>query len=126
MWVLEVKSFTQVTRNFGDHWEYRGRWRWHNVKRNPGKQAKTGAVQLKEYLSTNGIAVSFVKPIVVWAGEPESLTLRDPAVPVWLLNNLEQQVEELNRGSAFSADQVAQTVTLLQKQIDAQAAAIRS
>ncbi len=126
VWVMEVKSFAQPTRNFGDRWEYRGRWRWHTVKRNPAKQAKTGAVQLKEFLAANGIAISFVKPLVVWAGEDERLTVRDPAVPVWRLNEIEQRIEELNRGSAFAPDQVVQAVALLKQQVDRQKSKTKS
>ena len=45
---MEVKSFANPTRNVGDRWENRGGWCRRTVTRNPTKQMRRNAEELKD------------------------------------------------------------------------------
>lgn len=113
IWTLEVKAYTSPTRNLGGRWEYKSRWGWRQLSKHPGKQSTRNAVRVKEYLEANGAGVGYVQPVVLWAGDEELLSLQDPQVPVWILSEMPDRLEDLWRKQRLSEDKVHQCVTVL-------------
>jgi hypothetical protein len=118
VWVFEVKAYSSQVRNTGDRWERKDRW-WHELTTPPGHQARRNAARVREYLSNNGVELRWVQPVVAWAGEPSSLTVQDPATPVWDLEALSDRVAELWQGRFLSEDMVRQVVDVLQRAVQA-------
>jgi Holliday junction resolvase-like predicted endonuclease len=115
VWAFEVKAYEGEIRNRGDHWERKGRWRWHRLSKQPGKQAKRNAARLKEYLEQQGIKCGWVQPVILWASEEGSLTLQDPAVPVWRVHEIQEHIEELWQGRPLSDNAVQEIVKVLER-----------
>jgi Nuclease-related domain len=118
VFALEVKAFTSVTRIRGDRWEYKGRWGWHKMNKNPGRQATTNAVRLKNYLDQKRCPVAFVQPIVVWAGDDDLLTLDDPAVLVWRLSELADRSVVFWETQRLNEDEIRRCKEVLVKVTD--------
>ena len=119
VWVFEVKAYRGEIRNRGDHWERKGRWRWHTLSKQPGKQAKRNAARLNEYLAQQGIKCGWVQPVILWASEEGSLTLQDPAVPVWRVQEIQEHIEELWQGRPLSNNAVQEIVKVLERKTEA-------
>jgi hypothetical protein len=117
VWVLEVKAYSSRVRNIGDRWERRPRRGWRKLTTHPGHQARQNAARLRDYLKDHALDVRWVQPAVVWAGEPGSLTVEDPATPVWNLEELSDQAEELYQGRSLPEDAVRQIVEVLEQAI---------
>ncbi len=113
VWTFEVKAYTGPVRNIGDNWQYKGRWGWRNVSRHPGQQARRNAVNTKNYLELHGAAPGYVQAVVIWAGEPETVTIEDPAVPVWRLSELSESLEELWQREKLSPEQIEKCCAIL-------------
>ncbi len=88
VWAFEVKAYTGQVRNRGDRWEYRGRWGWRKLSKDPGRQVRRNAVNTKDYLERHGAAPGYVQAVVLWAGDAETLEVADPATPVWRLGRV--------------------------------------
>jgi hypothetical protein len=112
---MEVKAFTFPTRACGDLWEYRGRWGWHKLPKQPGKQAQTNSMNVKEYLKSKGVFVKWVEAVVVWAGEENLLQIQDPTVSVWKLAEIPERIEELWREQKLDNDQIQQCADVLKQ-----------
>ncbi|HEX8682147.1 MAG TPA: nuclease-related domain-containing protein [Ardenticatenaceae bacterium] len=119
VWAFEVKAYKGEIRNRGDHWERKGRWRWHRLSKQPGKQAKRNASRLKEYLEQQGIKCGWVQPVILWASEEGSLTLQDPAVPVWRVHEIQEHIEELWQGRPLSDNAAQEIVKVLERKTGA-------
>jgi hypothetical protein len=119
VWVFEVKAYTTPTRNRGDQWEYKGRTGWHKHSHNPGKQATRNAKNIKDFLTSRGAPATWVNAVVLWAGSDETLTLVDPAVPVWRLSEFDQHIEEFWRQQKLNSLQIEQCATALKDVIKA-------
>lgn len=117
VWYLEVKNYTTLTRNIGDRWQYKSRFGWRNSSKHPGKQANRTAVNIKNYLENHGVRISWVKPVVVWAGEDDLLTVDDPAVSVWKLGDLETQIEDLWRKEKFPEEEIQKATAIFEEMI---------
>jgi len=119
VWALEVKAYSGRVRNVGDRWERKGRWRWRRLTTHPGQQARRNAARLKAYLENHGANVTWVQPIVVWAGDSENLTVQDPATPVWLLAELPAHVDKLFQDRSLSEKTMQQIANILEQAVKA-------
>ena len=119
VWVLEVKAYERTIRNIGERWEYKGRWGWRRLSRDPGHQAKRNAMNVRDYLDLHGVRVKWVQPVIVWAGEDKALTVEDPAVPVWRPSEFTEQIEELWREQKLNGQQVEKCAETLAHVIEA-------
>lgn len=117
-WIIEVKSFSGDYRVSGDRWQYKSRWGWRNMQRNPGDQARQNARNVKDYLDLAGVNVKWVRPVVVWAGEDKSLSVDAPTVPVWRLSELPDQIEEFWHGRRLSDEQIQQAAQFLEAAVE--------
>jgi tetratricopeptide (TPR) repeat protein len=117
VWVFEVKAYSTRVRNIGDRWERRSGRGWRKLTTHPGHQARRNAARLKEYLKSHSVDVRWVEPAVVWAGEPGSLAVEDPATPVWNLEELSDHAEELWQSRSLPEEAVQQVVGVLERVI---------
>ncbi len=117
-WAFEVKAYSGQIRNIGDRWEKKGRWWWRRLTKHPGQQARRNAARLKEYLKNQGVDVVYVQPVVVWASEEGTLTVGDPATPVWTLEELTDHVEEIWQNRNLSEETVQKAVEVLHRTVD--------
>jgi Nuclease-related domain len=118
IYAIEVKAYTKETRNLGDTWQQKGRWRWWNLSSSPAKQARRNAVNTKNYLDLHGLRVKWVEAIVVWAGDEEKLTLENPATPVWILANLSDRLEVVWEQGRLSDEEVVKAIEILKQVMD--------
>ena len=119
IWALEVKAYQFPVRNRGDQWEYKSRLGWRTMSKHPGKQAKTNATNLKNYLESKGLPIRYVKPVVVWAGDENLLQIQDPTVPIWKLSEIPERIEEFWREQKLDNEQIQKCANVL-KQLVAQ------
>lgn len=94
VWILEVKSYSGEYRNIGEQWEFKNGNRWRSVDTNPSQQAKRNASQLADFLKADDIK-QWVVPIVVWANFDGSLMVENPAVKIWTLEHLSDELGNL-------------------------------
>jgi hypothetical protein len=113
VWAFEVKAYSSAVRNRGDQWEYRGRFGWRAVSQHPGKQARRNATNVRDYLNQHSATVNYVQAAVIWAGEPDQLTVTDPATPVWKLSELDSALEALWQSEKLSPEQVEKCQAIL-------------
>jgi hypothetical protein len=97
VWALEVKNYTGEFHNFGEHWERRNDKRAKPLKKSPSSQAKDNAVRLANFLRADGLR-QWVEPAVVWANPESPLEVDQPAVPVWTLERLPDELGNLWKG----------------------------
>jgi hypothetical protein len=112
LWAFEVKAYQRPLRVRGEQWQYRGRWFWRRLSRDPGRQARRNAANLKSYLEMHGVRVGWVQAGVIWAGEAEKLILQDPAMPVWTVETLAAGLEQC-AGRPLTAEQLQQVNEVL-------------
>lgn len=117
IWVFEVKAYSSLIRNRGDIWEYKSRWGWRKMSKDPGKQATRNAARIREYLQTHGVNPGWVQPVVIWAGNPALLATDDPTVPVWKVSEIQDQIVEVWRQQKLSNDQIDKVDEIFQKLI---------
>ncbi len=101
VWVLEIKNFTGEYRNFGEHWEIQVGNRPKPLKKSPSRQAQNNAVRLSGFLKADGVQ-QYVDKAVVWANRESPLTVEHPAVPVWTLETLPEELGNLWQGRAMN------------------------
>ncbi len=101
VWVLEIKNFTGEYRNFGEHWEIQVGNRPKLLKKSPSRQAQNNAVRLSGFLKADGIQ-QYVDKAVVWANRESLLTVEHPAVPVWTLETLPEELGNLWQGRTMN------------------------
>jgi hypothetical protein len=118
VWAFEVKAYSGQIRNIGDRWEKKGRWGWRRLTKHPGQQASRNAARLKEYLRDQGIDVGWVQAAVIWASEEGTLTVSDPATPVWTLEELPDHVEEIWQNRNLSEETVQKVVEVLRRTVE--------
>jgi hypothetical protein len=116
-WSFEVKAYSGLIRNIGDRWEKKGRWWWRKLTKHPGQQARRNAARLKEYLKNQGADVGWVQAVVIWADEEGTLTVSDPATPIWTLEELPDHVEEIWQGRSLSEETVQKAVEVLDRTV---------
>ena len=75
-------------------------------------------MNVRDYLDSHGIAVKWVQPIIIWAGDENILTVEDPEVPVWRLSEMPDRIEEFWRQQKLSDDQVQQVVRVLSEALE--------
>lgn len=113
IWCFEVKSYSSQTRNIGEKWQYRSRFGWRNMSKNPTKQAQRNAMRVKDYLESQDVRTRWVQPVIVWAGDEKNLSLEDPLVPVWTLSDIGNKLEEFWRKQQLSDEQISNVVNVL-------------
>jgi hypothetical protein len=94
VWILEVKAYSGEHRNIGEQWEFKKGNHWKSADTNPSQQAKRNATQLAAFFKVENIKL-WVEPIVVWANLDDSLTVQNPAVKVWTLEHLSDELGNL-------------------------------
>jgi hypothetical protein len=120
VWVLEVKALKGIFRNAGEAWYYRAKGSWKRMSKNPGRQARRGAIALAEFLRADGIK-TYVSAAVAW-GEPASrVTVEDPVVPVWPLERLEDELGNLWNGRRLLAEEQERIIAKLTRLCQAEA-----
>jgi hypothetical protein len=97
VWALEIKTYAGEYRNFGEHWEYRAGNRWKPLDKSPSHQARDSAVRLADFLRAGGIR-QWVEPAVIWADTDGNLSVEHPAVAVWTLEQLPDELGNLQQG----------------------------
>jgi len=96
VWVLEVKNFTGRYVNYGDRWGIIKGKKVKNLKRNPSRQAQKNAARLAGFFKADGIK-QWVNPVVVWANREGTVKVKQPLVPVWLIDRLPEELGNLWR-----------------------------
>jgi len=114
VWVLEIKNFTGEYRNIGEQWEYRAGNRWKRSTKSPSRQAQDNAIRLKNFLKADGIK-QWVAPAVVWANQESPLTVESPAVAVWSLERLPDELGNVWHDEVIAEAQRKQIVEKLTK-----------
>jgi hypothetical protein len=114
VWVLEIKNYTGEYRNIGDEWEYRSGERWTLLRKSPSRQAQKNAARLGEFLKADGIK-QWVNAAVVWANRERVPGTENPAVPVWTLDRLPDELGNLWQDEKVPADVRARIVEKLEK-----------
>ena len=94
VWILEVKAYSGEYRNIGEQWECKKGNHWKSADMNPSQQAKRNATQLAAFFKVENVKL-WVEPIVVWANLDSSLTVENPAVKVWTLEHLPDELGNL-------------------------------
>jgi len=117
VWAIEVKGYTNQIRNVGDNWHYKNKFGWWKLSKHPAKQARRNAARLKSYLDAEGVNISWVESVVLWAGDEKNLTVEKPATPIWKISEL-PTMEEFWQKQKLNVDQVNQVVKILQDAID--------
>jgi hypothetical protein len=100
VWTLEVKTFTGEYRNIGEHWEYRAGSQWKLLKASPSRQAQSNAIRLSNFFKADGLT-QWVTPAVVWADSESPLSVENPAVAVWRLGRLPEELGNIWQGQAM-------------------------
>jgi Holliday junction resolvase-like predicted endonuclease len=119
VWAFEVKAYSGQVRNTGDRWERRTKRRWRRLTTHPGHQARRNAARLKEYLGAHGVALKWVPPAVLWAGDSGRLIVNDPATPVWTLDTIADHADDLWAEHGLTEEMVGQVVDVLRQAVEA-------
>jgi hypothetical protein len=117
VWLLEIKNFSGRYRNRGEQWFYWKHNGWRRMKDNPSRQARRNAGRLAAFLKERGVRL-WVYPVIVWANPEKPPVLESPAVPVWTMDRLAEEVmalkqqrevdeESLRRVEAYLSEVVA-------------------
>jgi hypothetical protein len=115
VWVLEIKTLARDYRNIGDRWEYRAGNSWKLSGNNPSRQANDNAIRLKNFLKADGIK-QWVTPAVVWANPESTLMVENPAIAVWSIDRLPDEVGNIWHGESVSEvtrNQITEKLTRL-------------
>jgi len=97
VWAVEVKALRGEYRNVGETWHHRAGSLWKRMTKSPSRQARDGAIALKEFLKADGIK-TYVSPAVAWADQEGHVAVEDPTVPVWTMDRLEDELGNLWNG----------------------------
>ncbi len=103
VWVMETKAYSGSYRNIGEQWEARSKRGWRLARRNPSAQAKRNALALSSVFKSQKID-QWVQPLVIWANPEATLTSEYPAVPIWELDHISNQLTQVQAGKKISDD----------------------
>lgn len=115
VWALEIKNFTGAHRNFGEHWETTGGKRRTLLKKSPSRQAKDNATRLSNFFQADSIR-QWINPVVIWANRESPLVVENPAVAVWTLDGLPEELGNIWQGKPLEAvtrDRIIEKLTAL-------------
>ena len=112
VWALEIKNFSGTYRNFGEHWEYAAGKGRKLLKQSPSRQAQNNAVRLANFFRADGVR-QWVDPVVVWANPGSALTIENPAVAVWTLQGLPEELGNIWQGQTVDEQARAKIVEKL-------------
>jgi hypothetical protein len=129
VWAFEVKAYSGAVRNIGDTWERKSKRGWRHLEVHPGVQARTNAADLKAFLNTQGIPVSWVQAVVIWAGgetthpdDHATLILDQPKTSVWQSAEIADRVNDLWQNRRTLDDQTMSAIVDLLRRTVQQAA----
>jgi hypothetical protein len=91
VWALEIKNLSGVYRNVGERWEFRAGGKWKALRRSPSRQASDNATRLGRFFEADRIK-QWVTAAVVWANREGALTVQNPAVAVWEIDRLPEEL----------------------------------
>jgi hypothetical protein len=111
VWVLEVKSYHGEFRVVGQRWERRIGNYWLPAFKNPSRQAKRNAAALSHLLGMKNIK-QWITPVIVWANSDSKLTIENPDVHIWHLNQIADVLNELKNKASVSEEQKATLVEI--------------
>lgn len=94
IWVFEIKAYEGAFRNVGDQWERQVDARWQQARTKPSLQAKRNATSLSGLLKMRDIH-QWVEPVVIWANPNANLRTENPAVTVWHISQLLDELYKL-------------------------------
>jgi hypothetical protein len=111
VWVLEVKAYGGKYRTVGDRWEIQFGGRWINTFKNPSRQAKRNAGSLSKILKSHNIK-QWINPAVVWANPDAKLMVENPSVPIWRLDDLNVELDNITANRPLSDSQINKIVEI--------------
>jgi Nuclease-related domain len=100
VWALEIKTFAGEWKNTGEQWKYRTGSKWRLYKSSPSHQARKNASHLRSFLEAEEIK-QWVKNVVVWANRASPLTVDNPSVATWTLDDLPEKLGGIWEGQAI-------------------------
>jgi hypothetical protein len=103
VWALEIKNYRGAYRNFGEQWEMANGGHPKPLKKSPSRQADANAKRLANFLRADGIR-QWIEPAVVWANRESALVVEQPAVPVWPLARLPEELGNLWQGQPLEEE----------------------
>jgi hypothetical protein len=112
VWALEVKMFSGEYRNIGEHWECRAGNKWIMLRKSPSRQVQDSAVRLANFFKADGIK-QWVTPAVVWANRANPLTVENPSVAVWRIDQLPEELGNIWQGRTVPELDRARIITKL-------------
>lgn len=112
VWALEIKTFTGEYRNIGEQWEYHSGKGWKLHKPSVSRQARDNAVRLAEFFRVDSIR-QWVDPAVIWADRVGPLTVQNPSVAVWKIDNLPEELGNLWQGKSIPESDRARIIEKL-------------
>lgn len=111
VWAIETKAYEGNYRTVGDQWEKQYGTRWFKTLKSPSKQAKRQATSLYHLLQTNDIK-QWINPVVVWANPEANLIVENPAVSIWKLDQLREELNKIQDSRSIPDDQVKAIVDI--------------
>jgi hypothetical protein len=126
VWAFEIKAYAGRVRNIGDTWARQGKRGWRRLPINPGAQARRNAANLKAFLDAQSVPVSWVQPVVIWAGgeaaDPDDrsiLTIEQPKTPVWISPEIADRAGDPWQGrGALDQETTEKIVDLLARTVE--------
>ena len=120
VFALEVKAYTGEYRNIGEKWEYRSGSSWKTAETNPSVQARKNAVRFSAFLEADDIN-QWIVPVVVWVNADIPLSIENPTVKVWLLDNIANEIARQPQNNKLSEEikqRIVEKLTKLCQQQD--------
>jgi hypothetical protein len=116
LWVFEVKAYEGTFRNVGDQWERQVGARWQRARTKPSLQAKRNAASLSGLLKMRDIQ-QWVEPVVIWANPNSNLRTENPAVAVWQISELSNELNKLKAAKPRLDQQKIEQIAELLKSV---------
>lgn len=112
VWALEVKAFDGEYRNVGDRWERRSGSRWLPAFGSPSSQAKKHAAALSHILQRHNVK-QWITAVVVWANPDATLTVQNPSVLIWKIDQIANEVKNLPNDASSKDDRHTRIIDIL-------------
>jgi hypothetical protein len=92
-----VKTLRGQYKNVGEAWGYRSKGQWKQIRKSPRRQARVGAIALKEFLAADGIKTC-ISAAIAWASQEGHVVVENPTVPVWMMDRMDDELGNLWNG----------------------------
>jgi len=113
VWAIEVKTLSGKFKVVGDVWLAKSGKAWEAIRKDPARQARRGALALKQFLQADGIK-SYIHDAVAWAEPNADLTIENPLVAVWEFDYVEDELGNLGNPTplpAYDRDRILSKLT---------------